>query len=476
MTLGIRAKIVLPFAGLFVAVTLVAALFAARATARVVDQRVQAQMSDLAAVLSQAGFAFNRNVLEKVKTIVGGELATVDAGGAVQASTLGRDAEQALSQVLAAQAPPEAAGTALRSVRLGGESYRAAVAPVGPPPGREGQAFLYRLSPEAEIEAATRAATRPILVAAACGAAAAVVFGILVGGAIARPVQSLAAQARRLAAGGGGERLEVRTRDEVGRLAEAFNSLLDSLRQAEARVVASERLAAVGQVAAGIAHEVRNPLSGIKMSAQLLGRRLRELGAEDESVGVMLGEIARLEVIIDDLLTFAGPARLSPEPTDLNAAVREVLDFMARQLEHAGVAVRRELDEGLPLASIDPRRIRQVVLNLVLNAAEAMPRGGTLTVRTRAAEGAVVGEVADTGQGIAPEHAERIFDPFFTTKKGGSGLGLGVSRTLVEAHGGTLGFEPADGGTCFRFALPIEGPPEGATESGQGGDAADAQP
>lgn len=459
--MGIRAKIVLPFTALFLATILVVAALAARATARLVDERIEAQMADLASVLSQAGFAVNQDVLNRVKTIVGGELATVDARGAVLRTTLdARDAAALGERLRAASQGP------VRHLELSGRAYRATFAPVELRLGQEEGAFVCLLTPEAEIASATRRATQPILVAAACGALAVVVLGYFVGHRLARPVESLAAQARQLAAGNSQAPLAVRTHDEVGKLAEAFNALLESLRAAERRLVASERLAAVGQVAAGIAHEVRNPLSGIKMSAQLLKRRLGEAGsaasAAEESLSVMLAEISRLEVIIDDLLTFAHPATLKAEPADLNAVVAGVLDFMARQLDHAGIAVRRELAEGLPPAPLDPQRIRQVVLNLVLNAAEAMPNGGTLVARTRATDCEVIAEFDDTGHGIPPEIAEKVFEPFFTTKRGGSGLGLGVSRTLIEAHGGRLWFERLPNGTRFIFTIPLKsGSPNG---------------
>jgi len=458
--MGIRAKIVLPFTALFLATLLVVAFLAAWATARLADERLQGQMTDLAGVLSHAGLASNPSVLGRVKAIVGGEIATVDSRGAVLATTLDAPAAQAFREHLRAAPPsPEGGPAPIRRLGLGGRSYRATFAPVELRPGRDEPAFVYLLTPEAEFQAATRRAIQPILVAAACGALAVVVLGYLVGHMLARPVESLAQQARQLAAGKAHAPLAVRTRDEVGRLAAAFNALLESLRATEERLIASERLAAVGQVAAGIAHEVRNPLSGIKMSAQVLRRRLREPGpAAKESLGVMLGEISRLELIIDDLLAFARPPALAREPGDLNNVLAGVLDLMARQLDHAGIAVRRELADGLPAVPLDAHRVRQVALNLVLNAAEAMPNGGTLTVRTRATDTEVVAEFDDTGHGIAPEVADRVFEPFFTTKPGGSGLGLGVSRTLVEAHGGTLAFEALATGTRFRFTLPRSAP------------------
>jgi len=464
--LGIRAKIVLPFTLLFLATILVVAFLAARATARVMNERIQAQMTDLAGVLSQ--FAGNPTVLEKVKSIAGADLATVDARGAILATTLEPACARALGKLLAAEPPSAGSGAApTRLLQLDGCLYRVTFAPIQAARWHQGEAFVYLLAPEAQIREAVQRAARPILIAAACGAVAVIVLGYLVGHRLSRPVESLASQARRLAAGEASAPLAVKTRDEVGRLAEAFNALLESLRRAEAKAVASERLAAVGQVAAGIAHEVRNPLSGIKMSAQVVRRRLRELDAgTEESVDVMLAEVARLEVIIDDLLTFARPTEPKLEPADLNAVIANVLDFMARQLGHAGIAVRRELDEALPPVPLDPQRVRQVVLNLVLNAAEAMPNGGTLTARTREAGGFAVAELDDTGHGIAPEAAERVFEPFFTTKRGGSGLGLGVSRTIIEAHGGTLCFQPLEKGTRFVFTIPHEPAAAALAQSG----------
>jgi len=391
-----------------------------------------------------------------VRVLVGGELATVDARGTILATTLDDAAARSFREYLR-DTPPAHSVTATPtwSLTLGGRAYRATFDPVELSVGQQAPAFVYLFKPEGVIDTAARRATYPILIAAACGAVAVVVLGYVVGHRLARPVESLASQARSLAAGHSQAPLVVRTHDEVGKLAAAFNALLESLRQAETRLVASERLAAVGQVAAGIAHEVRNPLSGIKMSAQVLKRRLRELDvAAEESVDVMLAEVSRLEVIIDDLLTFARPTSLKREPIDLNAVVAEVLDFMARQLDHAGIAVRRELDGSLPPAPLDPQRVRQIVLNLVLNAAEAMPNGGTLTARTRATEREVIAELDDTGHGIPPEIADRVFEPFFTTKRGGSGLGLGVSRTIIEAHGGTLSFQALNPGTRFLFTIP----------------------
>ena len=458
----IRRRIVVPFAVLFLAALLAVAFLAARVTARNVEARIQARMAETAKVLSQSTSAgSNPTVLAKIKSIVGGELATVDGEGAVLATTLDAkthpQARAELQTLLAGAAPRVGEGAApTRRLVLGGRRYRATFAPVRLAPGRARRTFLCLLVPESEFREAAWQAVQPILLAAACGAVAVVAIGYVVAHRIARPIEALATRMRGLA--GHAQAPPARARDEVAELSAAIQALLESLHRAEARLVGSERLAAVGQVAAAVGHELRNPLSGIKMSAQLLGKKLADLGSpDDESVRVLLAEVARLEVIIDDLLTFAGPARLSCEPGDLHDVVREVLYFMNRQLTHASILVEDRLAPELPPVAHDPRRIRQVVLNLVLNATEAMPGGGTLTVESRAAGDSVTVAVEDTGRGVAAEDAEKIFDPFFTTKKGGSGLGLAVSRLIVEAHGGALRFEPTSIGARFAFSLPRDG-------------------
>jgi len=456
--MSIRAKIVFPFTALFLAALVLVAVLGARASARVAEERLENQLADLAAVLSQAGFAGSTSVLQKVRKIVGGELATVDAHGRVLATTLSENEARALERLLARRLPlgPSQAPR-MERMAIGERMFRGTFAPLEASHWHRGRAFIFLLTPEAQVQEAVARATRPILFAAMGGAVAVVMLGYVVGQLLARPVEALAAQARDLAEGRREGFLEPPTRDEVGELARAFNAVLESLRQAEERVVASERLAAVGQVAAGIAHEVRNPLSGIKMEAQLLGKRLAELGAGDEEgLEIILAEIARLEVVIEDLLTFTHPGEPQPAPTSLNEVIESVLTFMGRQLEHSGIRVEKHLERDLPEALLDARRIRQVVLNLVLNASEAMPNGGTLTVRTEARAQSVIAHFEDTGRGVPPEVGQKVFEPFYTTKRGGSGLGLAVSRTIVEAHGGRLTFEPLNPGTRFTVELPLD--------------------
>jgi PAS domain S-box-containing protein len=225
------------------------------------------------------------------------------------------------------------------------------------------------------------------------------------------------------------------------------------------RLMQSDRLAAVGELVAGVAHEVNNPLSSISAYAQLL---LRDPGLDSvlrEQVEVIRSETTRASQVVKDLLAFARRSEPRHEPLDLNMVVARTLRMRAFQLSSGRIAVQQSLADGLPPVIGDARQLQQVCLNLVTNAAQAMApgAGGTLTVSTRTENGQVVLEVADTGSGIPDELRNRVFEPFFTTKKEGEGTGLGlsVSYGIVTAHDGRIEIaHSSPRGTTFRVSLP----------------------
>src|SRR5215207_7174891 len=229
-------------------------------------------------------------------------------------------------------------------------------------------------------------------------------------------------------------------------------------REMRLRLMESDRLAAVGELVAGVAHEVNNPLSSISAFAQLLLRDDELTPAHRESIEVIRSETMRASQVVKDLLTFARRSDPQREPLDLNGVVNRTLRLRRYQFAEASVRVRQELGTDLPSVLGDARQLQQVCLNLVTNAVHAMAQGGgTLLVRTSHTEGSVVLDVSDTGPGISQGARAHVFEPFFTTKGEGQGTGLGlsVSYGIVKAHGGTI--EVADTGpegTTFRVRLP----------------------
>ena len=230
--------------------------------------------------------------------------------------------------------------------------------------------------------------------------------------------------------------------------------LYEALRQATEDLVRSERLALLGQLAGGVGHELRNPLGAIGNAVYYLRMRL---GGDDPKVqkhlSILDREIRRANKIVTDLLDYSRVKPPSRTAASLNTVIQDVL---GRQPEEPSVKRELDLAEPLPAVLVDADQVGQVLLNLVVNATEAMPEGGTLTIRTRATETAVVASFTDTGVGIPPENLEKIFQPLFTTKTKGIGLGLAVSRRLIEANGGTLTVESRPGeGSTFTVTIAV---------------------
>ncbi len=245
---------------------------------------------------------------------------------------------------------------------------------------------------------------------------------------------------------------------------------LAKARAAERRARASERLAEIGAMTSGLAHEIKNPLSTIGLNAQLLDEGIRDLavGADEKGrlsrrIGALTREVDRLRGILQDFLEYAGELRLDRREADLNLVVGELVDFFLPQAEKHSVRLRSDAAPGELIASLDVPHIKQAVLNLMLNAVQAMALPGATrelilkTQRSTEPDGgkAVVLHVIDTGPGISSEHLSKMFTPYFTTKSGGTGLGLPTARRIVEAHQGRLEVHTEPGrGTDFVITIP----------------------
>jgi signal transduction histidine kinase len=231
----------------------------------------------------------------------------------------------------------------------------------------------------------------------------------------------------------------------------------------EALLERQEKLATLGTLASGIAHEIRNPLTSIKARLYTLGKHIRGNEAGSSDAAVISDEISRLERIVQDVLRFARPSDPELRVVSANIPLREVQSLLSASLDPSRVQLRFEPGPELHV-SIDPSLIKQVLINLVRNAAEAIEQQGTVTLRVRAARrnlqdrecAVAILEVADTGKGIPPEVGKRLFDPFFTTKEAGTGLGLPIAARIVEKHGGALQYQTRVGhGTTFGIVLPL---------------------
>lgn len=231
---------------------------------------------------------------------------------------------------------------------------------------------------------------------------------------------------------------------------------ITQMKKAEERLLLTERLTSLGELTAGVAHELRNPLAGIKINTQIL---LRSKGLSEMERRLLESTeegIERIQKIVEDMLHFAKPKAAEFREAQINSVVEDSLNIFQTKLKKAHISLEFLRGENLPKVWIDIHQIRQALINLMLNAIQAMEKGGKLTLRTFM-EGEKVGvEVRDTGEGISPSHLKRIFDPFFTTKSEGTGLGLSITLKIIEAHGGTIDVQSEEGkGSIFTIYLPI---------------------
>jgi signal transduction histidine kinase len=249
--------------------------------------------------------------------------------------------------------------------------------------------------------------------------------------------------------------------DEIGQLEVAFEKMVSGLARAQELALSNERLAAIGNMAAHVTHEIRNPLSAMGLNVEMLEEELaNDTDAGRAEVKSLLAaiqrEVQRLEHLSEEYLRVARLPQPRMEAEDVALVVRDVVAFAHREIESAGCTVALEIAPRLPPALFDEAQLRQALLNLLRNAREAMPGGGPIDVRVAAEGMSVTIDVDDRGGGVPETIRARVFDPFVSSKGEGTGLGLAITRHIIESHGGTVTCEPREGGgTRFRLALPI---------------------
>jgi len=461
--LSLGTRLALAFGGLFLVASLLTAALAAWRAGGAAEERFHLRMTSLVQAIPPS-LVGNPDVMARTKRLVGVDVASYDPESRELISSLGKREHDELNYTLYADQPPFIHRTP--DAYVPGPVYRQPG--VGSPlrwqvfgawqSAGEKRRLVLLVVPQEEIDRARAAAVTPILWTALVGAAAVVLLGFLLARTVARPLGRLAAEAERAAGGALAFKASAGGGREVEALSAALERTSAALLRARAEFARSERMAVAGQMAAALAHEVRNPLTSARMTVEMLLAEERGSQAA-EHLRAVLDELGRLELVVDEMVSFARPTPPVFARVELPALAAEVLAFMRRQLDHAHVRAATEFDPAAPSARADRNKIKQVLVNLVLNAIQAQPRGGDLTVRVRRASGAdgrVVLEVADTGSGVRPEELDKIFAPFYTTKSGGAGLGLSVSRRIAEEHGGALVCEPggAGRGATFRLELP----------------------
>jgi two-component system, NtrC family, sensor kinase len=336
---------------------------------------------------------------------------------------------------------------------------------------------------------------------------AALLVGFFVHRLVYLPLRDLESGAQRLSAGNLDQPIPVRSGDEFGKLASSFNTMTDALRmsraelqdwghtleqkvdertqelrRAQAETMRGEKLASVGLLASGVAHELNNPLTGILTFSHLVRQKMPDKSADAEDMDLVIRETKRCAAIIKRLLDFAREKHPEKKFTDLNQVIDDTVRIVEKPAHLRDIEITLDLDRTLPPIWIDADQIKQVVMNMLVNAQHAVEEKGSITVSTRQAQDPrapatesrpmVAISIVDTGCGIPEKNLKRIFDPFFTSKDvgKGTGLGLSVSHGIIEAHGGVIEVQSKVGeGSTFRVYLPLTAPSAGPNGKASGG-------
>jgi signal transduction histidine kinase len=317
-----------------------------------------------------------------------------------------------------------------------------------------------------------------VTLASVAVASAILVIGLIIIFVITRsmtkPLESLTVAAKRIEEGDLQYRVSIQRDDEIGSLATAFDQMAERLLQREKELKESQnvlrradRLSSLGLLTAGLAHEIRNPLVAIRTFTQLLPERYNDAEFREGFQGLALKEVDRICGLVTDLLSFARPSRPNVVEENLNDVADGIARILETEAKEKGVEISRDFAANLPKVWIDREQMKQVFMNLILNAIQAMRQGGSIYISTRPYSKNEAGEpgrfvqveIRDTGVGIPEENLDHIFDPFFTSKDEGSGLGLSISHQIVQEHGGYVTVESKIGvGTSFFINLPISKP------------------
>src|SRR5512143_349387 len=341
---------------------------------------------------------------------------------------------------------------------------------------REIQSFTQNLSKRERSDIATmiKMSVNLLLLALVLVVVLGIIINIKLATSIATPIRTLEKITKKISQGDFSEQIEVKGQDELSSLEASFNLMeeklknalwslehtIEKLREKQAQLVEAEKLASVGKLAAGIAHEINNPLTAVLTFSNLMLEQCPPGDPRHERLKLMARETNRARNIVRQLLNFGRELTIKPEMINVNRPVSELADSLAAQDAFKGVELAMKLDENLPAGEADPAQVGQVVMNMLLNAIHAITLPGRIEVVTRRNGNAVEIVFSDTGRGIPEEHIHKIFDPFFTTKEAfkGTGLGLAVSYGIIKKHGGDIEVASSEGkGTTFTVRLPIHG-------------------
>lgn len=446
----IRNQILVPFIAILLAAVATIAVSAAYLAARRSEETTIAQLNHVIETLGRSSFPSSQNVLEMMRGLSGAEFVALDEHQTVIAATLPADVPFSLSPSTAPAG--RELGFLLESptVTIGGERYFAAVAR-RPTAGRA--KMLWVLYPETSWRRARWEAALPPLLVGAGTVVLMTVAAAWVASRLARRIRSVQQQVADIAAGDF-RQLPVEPRqDEIQDLVASVNRMAAELQAMQRQIQRSERTQLLGQLAGGLAHQLRNAVTGAKLAVQIHRRRCRS-EQHDESLQVALKQLALTEEQVSGLLSLGRTERRPVVACRVSELIDDVIDLVGPACEHADVELTSNVEPSADIVLNDGASLRTAVLNLVLNAIQAAGPKGCVSLRVGRTEGRLRFDVIDSGPGPSAEVADELFDPFVTGKPEGIGLGLALARRAAEDSDGTLTWRREDGRTVFRLVVP----------------------
>lgn len=446
MRLGIRYRLLLPL-GLLLAGVVAASLWSAHVAARRAEERVAGQVRDVAETLQKANFKLNTTILFQMRSLSGAEFLFVPPDGpplrTLPPGDVALPSPRAFEESGAAGLGPP--------TRVDGKDYRCRrVVLHGPSPNAGGVVYIFY--PESLLDEAIADAVRPSFLGLVFGlVAVGLTFGIahrLVG-----RIRALERRTRQIAAGDFSPMPVPRANDELRDLTVSVNEMAERLARFQQAVQTTERLRLTGQLASGLAHQLRNSVTGAKLAVEVY--QSEHAGENTEALSVTLRQLALMETNLRRFIDLGRPGEGKRQNCSLVSILTEVVELYRPRCKHAGVELRWDPAAEDVRVDGDPGQLADLLANLLGNAVDAVGVGGEVAVALRTEAGRAVVEVSDTGPGPPPEVAARLFEPFVTGKPEGIGLGLAVARHAAEAHGGTITWRREGGRTFFRVELPL---------------------
>lgn len=455
---SIQTKIVLPFLLLFAPISIFVPLITVQVFAWKYSEQFTHETQGWLNVIMETGFI--REDIEKVQQAYSVEVMIFGSDFTLNATTLTHlsETEQNRSNLVkelrlhqikqSIQTTSDSPIT--QDVTLGGKHYKVFYRSL--PFGR----IYCLLRPMEEIAAAKSTLTFYMFGIAILVTALVAFISHRIGKNLTEPIKDLVGFTEKVAEGNLDEQCEVKTQDEIGDLTIAFNQMTQELKQSRDKLIQAERLATAGRMSASFAHEIRNPLSSMRMLSQMLMQNAELSIDQKQSLQYILEEIERIDNIVKGLMDFARPASLNLKRQSLEPTLRSVLSLMEANFAHHQIEISYDLAADIPDFQFDSDKIKQAFMNVVLNAIEAMPQGGRLSVSTFQKDDNVCIKVTDTGIGISAEDMEHLYEPFFTRKTKGTGLGLANVRRILEEHDGSVDIESTLGeGSTVSLHLPM---------------------